>query len=233
MNNLLKFCSLASLAFLMPSAIAGEVQFEGSLREMHHGNYEGKVDLHALGNKGYLTAVGPLEELQGEFTAYKGQIFSTRMINGQLESTNNLTGLKASFLVWTYAEKWTKPTPIQFDADNLETIESKIEAAATRKGISTDRSFSFALKGTVDELQYHVLSPLPVASLDKNHKAGAFVETLQNAEVILVGFYSKNHAGVFTHKSARIHLHVLNRDHTGHVDALKLNKQMEIEFACN
>lgn len=103
---------------------------------MHHGNYEGKVDLHALGNKERLTAVGPLEELQGEFTAYKGQIFSTRVINGQLESNHNLTGLKASFLVWTYAEKWIKPTPIQFDADTLETIESKIEDAATRKGIS-------------------------------------------------------------------------------------------------
>lgn len=231
MNNLLKFCSLASLAFLIPSAIAGEVQYEGSLRQMHHGNYEGKVDLHALGNKERLTAVGPLEELQGEFTAYKGQIFSTRVINGQLESNHNLTGLKASFLVWTYAEKWIKPTPIQFDADTLETIESKIEDAATRKGINTDKPFTFALKGTVNELQYHVLSPLPVGSVSKNHKAGAFVETLQKAEVILVGFYSKNHAGVFTHKGARIHLHVINREHTGHVDSLKLNNQMEIEFA--
>lgn len=215
---------------LIPSAHSDEVRFEGSLRDMHRGNFQGKVDLADLNSKANLTAVGPLEQLKGEFTAYKGKIFSTQAIDGKL-ITENLTPMQASFLVWTHATKWTEFQTIDFKSDDLITMESRIEELATKIGINTEKPFSFSIKGVVGEVQYHVLAPPPVNSPKKSHKDGALIFKRENTDVILVGFFSKSHGGVFTHKGSRIHLHVIDGEHTGHIDLLKLNNQMRIEFS--
>jgi acetolactate decarboxylase len=222
---------LLSSSIVLLSATAGEVRYEGSLKKMHHGEFQGVVDLSLLTEKPFLTAVGPLENLSGEFTAFKGHLFSTQAAHGQLKTLQNSALFKASFLVWTHSENWTTLAPIQFDSDDLSTLESRIESAAKSVGIDLNQPFAFALHGKVGELQYHVLSPTIQTESIKNHKAGAFSKTISNTEVTLVGFYSHQHAGVFTHKGTRVHVHVVDGVHTGHVDSMKLNGQMKIEFA--
>jgi acetolactate decarboxylase len=222
---------LLSSSISLLSAIAGEVQHQGSLKKMHHGEFQGVVDLSLLAEKPFLTAVGPLENLSGEFTAFKGRLFSTQAAHGQLKTLQNSAPFKASFLVWTHSENWTILAPIQFDSDDLSTLESRIESAAKNVGIDLNQPFAFALHGKVGELEYHVLAPTTQTDTRKNHKAGAFSNTIRDTEVTLVGFYSNKHAGVFTHKGARVHVHVVDGVHTGHVDSMKLNGQMKIEFA--
>ena len=77
---------LLSSSISLLSAIAGEVQHQGSLKKMHHGEFQGVVDLSLLAEKPFLTAVGPLENLSGEFTAFKGRLFSTQAAHGQLKT---------------------------------------------------------------------------------------------------------------------------------------------------
>jgi acetolactate decarboxylase len=47
---------------------------------------------------------------------------------------------------------------------------------------------------------------------------GSFV----NEEVIIVGFYSDNHQGIFTPHSTNVHMHVYNpsKNIVGHVDGI-------------
>lgn len=231
MQRQIVFGLLLSSSIVLLSATAGEVQHQGSLKKMHQGEFQGVVDLSPLAAKPFLTVVGPLENLSGEFTAFKGRLFSTQVSEGQLRTLNKSTPLKASFLVWAHAENWTTLAPIQFDSDDLSTFESRIENAAKGVGIDLNEPFAFALHGKVEELEYHVLSPSKQANGKANHKDGSFSKTISDTVVTLVGFYSNKHAGVFTHKGARVHVHVLDGEYTGHVDKLKLEGQMKIEFA--
>lgn len=55
-----------------------------------------------------------------------------------------------------------------------------------------------------------------------NHKQFAVAGAIDAP--MIVGFYSRHHAGVFTHHSTRLHMHTVNptTGHVGHVDALTL-----------
>jgi len=45
----------------------------------------------------------------------------------------------------------------------------------------------------------------------------------------VVGFFSRNHEGVFTHSGSRAHLHVvLEKGDSGHVDELRAGPQVKL-----
>ena len=49
--------------------------------------------------------------------------------------------------------------------------------------------------------------------------------------VRIIGFFSKNHGGVFTHMGSMTHLHVLdNNGRSGHVDAIAFDSKAMVMF---
>ena len=65
----------------------------------------------------------------------------------------------------------------------------------------------------------------PVSSPQEAHQ-GQTNYVLENRKVEIVGFFSKEHQGVFTHHDSFVHLHLITQDRRqmGHLDEMLLGK---------
>ena len=64
-----------------------------------------------------------------------------------------------------------------------------------------------------------------------DHISNAKTITLKEAPVKILGFFSKNHGGIFTHMGSMTHLHILdNNGHSGHVDEIALDSKAMLLF---
>ncbi len=99
--------------------------------------------------------------------------------------------------------------------------------------ITTAReSFPFLLEGKAGKIDWHVISRDPNDKIHthEKHKNSGLHRTLLAESVRIVGFYSKNHQGIFTHHTSNIHMHFITDDKrlTGHIDALKIMKAIKL-----
>jgi hypothetical protein len=80
------------------------------------------------------------------------------------------------------------------------------------------------------------LRPLAVSSLGSVRARGEAAKTLffvaekhynyQNEDAEIIGFFSTEHKGVFTHHDSFLHMHLITKDESkmGHLDELKIGK---------
>jgi len=107
-----------------------------------------------------------------------------------------------------------------------------IEAKAREAGLDVEQPFPFLLKGNFDSVKYHVVRP-PQGGAGHGGAAGPSDSAL-NAEATgtsatVVGFFSRNHEGVFTHRGSHAHLHVvLANGESGHVDELRVGPDVQL-----
>ena len=115
--------------------------------------------------------------------------------------------------------------------DGQEQLEEMIETLAGASGIDDARPFPFIVDGTVKSVDYHILSPKTADSSATDHRSSAKTLTSKDVPVRVVGFFSRNHGGVFTHMGSKSHLHVLDSNgHSGHVDAISFNSEAMVFF---
>lgn len=228
--------SLHSLVFALTLALTStqvshaDVQFNGSLKRVHHGNFEGTTDWIALSQKPGFVAVGPLEELKGEFTALDGMIISTVVHDKKLVNSRDKN--QTSFLVWAHVKEWTKQKPLNLtDAVDLHELDEMIKTVAKANGIDVNKPFPFVIEGIAESATYHVLAPVKSKHSVSNHKQSATFIDKSNQQLTMVGFFSQSHHGVFTHKGSNSHIHVIDEDVTGHLDAIKLRGEYLVRFA--
>jgi acetolactate decarboxylase len=93
------------------------------------------------------------------------------------------------------------------------------------------RPFTFKLIGEVSRAIIHIQN-LPkgtkVSSPDEAHQGQTNYE-LNNEESEIIGFFSTEHKGVFTHHDSFLHMHLITADETkmGHLDELEI-KEMKL-----
>ena len=127
----------------------------------------------------------------------------------------------AALLVSSRVSAWrllTTDDTIPFDQ-----LDAEIAALATKAGMDVNGRFPFVLEGRVRELEWHVLTGVPPAGASEDHEAhaqNAAEFRLPTAQATLVGFYSTQDEGVFTHMGSKTHVHVVagTPPGTGHVD---------------
>jgi alpha-acetolactate decarboxylase len=99
-------------------------------------------------------------------------------------------------------------------------------ALATQNGYDLSTPFPFLIGGTFTELTTHVVTPR--SSDLTGYKPGRNQEnySLSNEKGELLGFYSQQHQGIYTHKDSYIHVHFINNKRTvmGHVDKIAVAK---------
>lgn len=215
-------------AFAVFATTTYTVLWRGALRDVQSGDVSGKVPLQEFAGKQNLYAVGPLANLGGEITAIAGKFYISRVKNGDVEVDSDLSA-SASFLVWSEVAAWKPSVPLGAKIDNHAQLEKQLEALATKAGIDTSRPFPFRLKGVVDSVDYHILTP-QTRQHHASHSEGAKRISSKSVDAEIIGFYSKNHEGVFTHKGSFAHLHVVERDSSGHVDELSLSADVRVSF---
>jgi acetolactate decarboxylase len=219
------------------------VQHKGSLRAVHGGDTQGMQLLAPLLARPGLVALGPMAQLDGEITAVDGKLWVSKVKGSKQLETSTDAQSAAAFLVWAHVTQWREPVALSRAAKDHGALEAVIEQAAREAGLDTSQAFPFKLVGVADQIDYHVLAPLPAKghgghsghgapAASTDHKSQAVNLKLVGKEATLVGFYSNKHEGVFTHRGSRVHLHVVDADgHTGHVDEISAPAGMRIAFA--
>lgn len=212
------------------SSAKGLVSHHGVLREiMMEQKLDANADLQDFATSEHLYALGALEGLSGEILIINGQPFNGIVEKGKLRIEKSFDR-KATILVSAQVTDWSE-SKVELNVANLKELEIEIKRIASEKGINTSQAFPFLLKGTFNQLEWHVINA--AETREKTHEA--FKEAGlkgndmdQSAEVL--GFYSENHQGIFTHHGSFLHLHFKDQSDTkmGHVDNLMLNGSISI-----
>lgn len=167
-------------------------------------------------------AVGPTEGLAGELTVLDGNAYVATVEHRQVRVVQDRTA-GAPFLVWAEVARWsTRPLPAGL-AD-ARALEGHLQAIARDAGLPPDGPFPFLLVGTPEEVTWHVLGGPGAGPMRHGggHAQPAETRVLRRRPMTLVGFYSRLHEDVFTHRGEFSHIHFLTDDRalSGHVDAL-------------
>ncbi len=199
-----------------------EVHTVSAMREvMHKGELQGKFRFDTLSSTEHLYGIGPLEGLRGEILILDGVPLVSTYASGSTMHVAENTELSAPFFVYSKVSDWEE-TPLSADIVDLSSLENYlIERIDT-----LDEPFCFKLTGKADVAEIHVQN-LPIGkkvSSPKEAHQGQVNYTLMNRDVTLVGFFSKNHQGIFTHHDTFMHLHLVTdaQDFMGHLDHIAM-----------
>jgi hypothetical protein len=205
------------------SSPPAEVKVWGALRAiMHEGKTGPQVALADATAGSHAYGVGALSGLQGETTIVDGVAWVARVRqDGGVQVTNAPpAGESATLLVVARVSEW-RSVVVANDIGPDE-LDDRLEAIARANGIDVERPFPLLVEGELDGVEWHVLNgakPAVGAGHD-DHMRGATKGIIRAQSGLLVGFFSKQHEGVFTHMGRRTHLHVLTANHAimGHAD---------------
>lgn len=207
------------------AAQAPTVQYAGTLRAiMKQGDLSTKLQIDALRSVG-IYGLGPATNLDGEWVIWDGQGYHSYAREGKLITDNPVQG-QLAMGVWANMNEFVpKRQRIRFKS--LEELERKIALVAHEAGIDTNQAFPFLLEGRA-VVHWHVIHwPLnnSIHTHEKHQKSGLNGKRrVKNGRII--GFYSAQHAGIFTHHSTRLHLHLLDLESplAAHIDKLKTRR---------
>lgn len=196
------------------------VKITGAMRNvMWKGELQGKVSLDTISNKEHLYGLGPLENLSGELLILDGKSYVSVVEGNGMKVTESYYA-KAPFFVYTHNKEW-KEMVLPDDIISIEDMETLLDSIAGQY----KEPFLFKLEGKVEQAKIHIVNLPPgtkVTSPDIAHQ-GQQDYLLKNESVILVGFYSTSHQGIFTHHDRVVHIHLITADKNkmGHLDEIK------------
>jgi alpha-acetolactate decarboxylase/formylmethanofuran dehydrogenase subunit E len=186
------------------------------------------LKLDSFSNLKHLFAVSPLNRLEGEVTIIDGRIIkSTVDKKGQIQTNKTFEG-KAPFMVYAQVEKWKSITR-KISVHNENDFQKLIEKLAEEHGINSNEAFPFMLKGNFNKVDFHIISK-PKNEKKHDHELHAKAKkhfSFNDTKGTLVGFYSKHHEGVFTHKGSFTHVHFVDEAQTvtGHLEHVEIIDQ--------
>jgi acetolactate decarboxylase len=202
---------------------------------LHEGRTGSTVALDAVLPNPDLYAVGALAGLSGEVTVLRGMAYLSHA-EGADETRTEATPRPragATLLVAAEVADWRAVTisrPIRF-----EEFDGEIAELAAAAGMSLKERFPFLVEGDLEELQWHVVDGRRLTAgrtSHEDHLAAAVKMSLDRARATLVGFYSRNDRGVFTHMNSETHVHCVVDDpvSSGHVDHVTLPAGTTVKF---
>lgn len=195
------------------------------------GNYSSKVLPDTIRPKEGLIGLGPAANLEGEITAVDGEIYhSVLSSDGQVQVTQP-TSVGAAFFGYTNVADWSQSS-LPDSVRSLNHLQFYLDAIGVRDGTF------FKVKGTAISASGHVLNlpdsvkgvnPIETHNLAK-HRFG-----LNNAEVVIVGFFSRKHKTIFTKHDSFLHTHFFNADRTlmGHLEQVELDDDAKLLLPAN
>ena len=199
-----------------------DINIVGAMKNvMWKGELGRSIRLDTISNKKGLYGLGPESYLTGELLINNGQIYVSKVKSDSTMTVEKTFDVSAPFLVYANVTEWNK---IEL-ASSIKSIKD-IEKLVDEKTTEFKRPFAFKLKGKISKAIIHIQN-LPhgtkVSSPKEAHQGQTNYE-LKDEEVTIVGFFSTEHKGVFTHHDSNIHLHLITKDESkmGHLDELEI-----------
>lgn len=203
-----------------------QVSHAGALRNfMMHNDLSSQIRLDSLQDRKQLFGLGALAGLRGELLIWDSEPLIAQAKEGRVHLRQSWKD-SAALLVYSSVAQWSSLS--LGNAQTKDSLSKSIPAIAAQHGLDTSQAFPFRLEGTFENLAWHVINwdaSDSIHSHEKHRQSGAYGrEQAIQAEVL--GFYSQQHQGIFTHHSSPLHMHYrLKGDQgswqgMGHVDAL-------------
>lgn len=219
-----KLILIFSYSYLFQPFVFGQtVQAVGTMRQtMWQGHLAGKIDLDTLTMTSKIYGLGPKEFLAGELLILDSKIFLST-VNNKAMSVEETKKVKAPFFVYVQVKNWVA-TPLPEVVVTLKDLETYLDSLTQNK----PRPFAFRLVGVVEMAKIHIVNvpkDAKITSPDDAHKHNK-TYAVRDEKAEILGFFSTEHQGVFTHHDTFLHLHLITEDHQkmGHLDDLQIKK---------
>ncbi|WP_268034679.1 acetolactate decarboxylase [Algoriphagus sp. PAP.12] len=201
-----------------------ELKIAGAMRDvMWKGELEGKIALDSISDKEGLYGLGPLAFLKGEILINNGKSYFSKVTSDSTMEVMQSQEIAAPFFVYGNVINWDQ-VDLPSQVKSIQDLESFID----EKSLELKRPFAFKLTGKVSKAKIHIQN-LPdgtkVSNPDEAHQ-GQINYPIREEEVEVVGFFSTEHQGVFTHHDSYLHMHLITKDESkmGHLDELEIGE---------
>lgn len=220
---------------------------------MEKSQLDGIADLNQFKQKG-LYGVGPVDQLKGEVTIYNGVPYISKIDRGRKPIVKESWNEKAIFLVYGFSKNWqrieiekdliglkeielyVKEKASKSGLDINKPFPFRIEGQSSKMvyHIIYLTQDDWNNSGSHAHMKHHHGKRHHQNHKDKskhkkshNHQKAKKKFNLKDFSLNIVGFWSSaDGEGVYTHPGKRTHLNFVSEDknHSGHVDDIKLNK---------
>ncbi|MDO5978944.1 acetolactate decarboxylase [Flavivirga spongiicola] len=199
-----------------------DIKIVGAMKNvMWKGELGSSINLDTISDKKGLYALGPKTYLTGELLINNGKSYVSKVTSDSTMTVEKRFDVSAPFLVYANVTEWNEVDL----SSNIKTIQN-LEKLIDEKTTEFKRPFVFKLIGKVSKAIIHIQN-LPegtkVSSPDQAHQGQTNYE-LKDEEAEIVGFFSTEHKGVFTHHDSFLHMHLITKDENkmGHLDELEI-----------
>ena len=196
------------------------IKISGAMRNvMWKGELRGIINLDTIANKKGLYGLGPQAFLAGELLINDGKSYVSKVLTDSTMSVEKTYDLEAPFFVYGNVNEW-KGIDLPDNVKNIKNLETFIDQQTQ----NATRPFVFKLIGQITEADIHIQNLPPgtrVSSPTEAHQ-GQTNYQLKNEEVEIIGFFSTEHQGIFTHHDSFLHMHLITHDEKqmGHLDGV-------------
>lgn len=227
--KILKKISLFSLLLAIGTAQAQDVKSVSAMRKVMMGeDLSSHLLWDTIAHKN-LYGISPLGRIEGEITIIDGKIYTATVVKGNTITIRENWQSKAPFGVYAHVEAWQK-VDFQATVNDEAALQTQIEKIAKARGLDISKAFPFRLVGDFEAVDFHIISkPLTETEHDHDlHDKAKKHFSLKNVSGEILGFYSQNHIGVFTHRGSFVHTHFIDdsRKNMGHLEGLTITKPM-------
>lgn len=180
-----------------------------------------------LNKKEHYYGLGPLEGLQGELLILNDTVYKSTFLSEDSMRVEIAPESGAPFFVGSRVATW-KAIELSDSVLGIKDLEQFLLAR-----FDSSARFAFRLRGSIAYAEIH-LQNLPNGAVVRSPKqahAGQRTYHLQEQNAEILGFFSTQDQGVFTHHDSFLHLHLIseNRNWMGHLDSLRI-KKMHLEI---
>lgn len=207
-----------------------DIHIVGAMRNvMWKGELAGVIQLDTLQAREGLYGLGPESFLTGELLIHDGQAFVSRVLSDTAMQVEATFAVSAPFFVYGRVKEW-ESVKLPDSVHHISQLESFIDARTA----GMKRPFAFKLSGEVDTAIIHIQHLPPgtqVRSPAEAHQ-GQTNYRLTGEPVEILGFFSQEHQGIFTHHDSFVHMHLITQDQTqmGHLDHLSISPNKMILY---
>jgi acetolactate decarboxylase len=201
-----------------------DIKIVGAMKNvMWKGELGSSINLDTISDKNGLYGLGPVSYLAGELLINNGKSYVSKVNSDSTMTVEKTYNTSAPFFVYGNATEWNE-IDLPSDVKTIQDLEKFIDGKTTK----FKRPFAFKLIGQVSSAIIHIQN-LPegtrVSSPEEAHQGQINYNIgIEDAEII--GFFSTEHKGVFTHHDSFLHMHLITKDENkmGHLDELEIGE---------
>ena len=171
-----------------------------------------------------LYGLGPLSGMSGEILIIDGRPYVSKINRSGVNRVRMTYNAKSPYFVYTHVRGWQEAELPEDSILNNQNLGLHLEYLAKKQGINVEKPFPFMLKGRFKKLTYHI-SHLPKKNASAKRPLPEETKILTNADVIIVGFYSKHHENIFTPPGSHVVMSFMTTaaSRVGQIDELVLH----------